>query len=153
MLTRAPRRRRLPPGRAGLRRRLAPLTAPGSPGPYYAYCPLRPGTASDARGTRVTRGGSSRRELRPLRPDPVQQLLEGVGELLHALRLERLDDVVVVDARLGELLEQPPRLVEALRERLPADLAVVLEGLDRLERHRVHRLGADQLLDVEHVAV
>ena len=30
---------------------------------------------------------------------------------------------------------------------------MILERLDRLERHRVHRVGADQLLDVEHVAV
>ena len=43
-------------------------------------------------------------------------------------------------------------LVDALREpRL--DLAVILERGDRLRRHRVHRVGADQLLDVDHVAV
>src|SRR5687767_5002411 len=51
-ITRAPRRLRLPPGRAGLRRRLPPLAAPGSPGLYCSYYPLRPGTASDGRGTR-----------------------------------------------------------------------------------------------------
>ena len=33
------------------------------------------------------------------------------------------------------------------------DDAVVLERLERLHRHRVHGLGADQLFDVEHVAV
>src|SRR5437763_8981725 len=69
--------------------------------------------------------------------DPRLQLLEGVGELLHALRLERLRDVVVVDAGLGELLEQAMRLVEALDDGVAANLAVVLEGLDRLARHRV----------------
>src|SRR5262245_58042306 len=53
-IMRAPRRRRLPPGGARLRRRLTPLAAPGSPGPYCSYCPLRPGTASDARGTRIS---------------------------------------------------------------------------------------------------
>src|SRR3989304_378434 len=51
-LTPAPRRRRPPPGQARLRRRLTPLAAPVSPGPYSPYCPLRPGTASRARGTR-----------------------------------------------------------------------------------------------------
>src|SRR5215208_5596955 len=49
---RAPRRRRLPAGGAGLRCRLASLAARCSPGPYYPYCPLRPRTASGARGTR-----------------------------------------------------------------------------------------------------
>jgi hypothetical protein len=55
------------------------------------------------------------------------QLLERVGELLHALRLERRDDVVVVDADLGELVEQGMCLVDALGQRV-AHLAVVLEG-------------------------
>src|SRR5206468_3957593 len=45
----------LPGVKARLRRRLTTLAAPGSPGPYYAYCPLRPGTASAARGTRASR--------------------------------------------------------------------------------------------------
>src|SRR5438132_13159548 len=53
-LTRAPRRRRLPPTGGRLRRRLTPLAARGSPGPYRPYCALRPPTASGARGTRVS---------------------------------------------------------------------------------------------------
>src|SRR5437870_2457229 len=52
--SRAPDRRRLPPGGARLRRRLAPLAARCSPGPYYEYCSLRPRTASDASGARVS---------------------------------------------------------------------------------------------------
>ena len=70
---------------------------------------------------------SRRRELGSLGADPVEQLLEGVGELLHALGLERRDDVVVVDTDLGEPLEQLPRLGDALGDRL-RDPAVVLEG-------------------------
>ena len=62
------------------------------------------------------------------------------------------DDVVVVDPGLGDPLEDPLRLVEVPLER-GRDLAVVLERLDRLLGHRVHGLGADQLLDVHHVAV
>src|SRR5437867_4490906 len=46
------------------------------------------------------------RELSPLRPHAVEQLDEGVGELLHAFQLERLRDVVVVDADRRDLLEQ-----------------------------------------------
>src|ERR1700686_1870151 len=43
-------------------------------------------------------------ELTALGRQRVQQLAEGVGELLHALALERLGDVVVVDAHGGGLL-------------------------------------------------
>ncbi len=63
------------------------------------------------------------------------------------------DDVVVVDARLGEILEELVRLVDALHHRVAAHLAVILERLDRLERHRVHGVGPDELLDVHRVAV
>jgi hypothetical protein len=49
---RVPRRHRLPPGEARLRRRLTPLTARCSPAPYCEYCDLRPRTVSGARGTR-----------------------------------------------------------------------------------------------------
>src|SRR6478735_5967112 len=84
-------------------------------------------------------------ELAPLRADPVQELLERVGELLHPLALEGLDHVVVVDARLRDLVEDAVRLVDVPLEG-GRDLAVVLERLDRLLRHRVHRLRPDQLL-------
>src|SRR5262249_14684749 len=95
---------------------------------------------------------SGRDELAALRADAVEQLRERVRELLHALPLERVDDVVVVDAGLGDLLEYAPRLVQVSLKR-ERHLAMVFEGRDRLLRHRVDRLGADQVLDVEHVAV
>ena len=53
---------------------------------------------------------------------PVEQLVERVDELLHALDLERLDDVVVVDARGGEVVEQllaPRRRLRARCRRAP----------------------------------
>src|SRR5919109_783430 len=100
----------------------------------------------------ATRRPSSRCQLAPLGADPVEQLLERIGKLLLALLLQRLDDAVVVDAGLGEIVQQPARFVNALRQRL-GDSAVILEGLDRLLRHRVHRRRPDQLLDVHHVAV
>ena len=71
---------------------------------------VRPDPLDDA-----AHASSRRGELRPLRADPVEQLVERVGELLHAFRLERVDDVVVVDAGLRELSEQLLRLVDALR--------------------------------------
>src|SRR5216117_1405160 len=85
-LTRAPRRQRLPPGGARLRRRLTTLAAPGSPGPYYAYCPLRPGTASATRGTRVSR----QQPADELGVDPLDDLVCR-GEPLARLRAEHGD--------------------------------------------------------------
>src|ERR671931_971536 len=93
-----------------------------------------------------------RGELAALRADAVEELREGVGELLDAFLLEDADDVVVVDARFRELLEEPSGLVDPPLQG-QRDLAVVLEGLDRLFRHRVHGLGADELLDVHHVSI
>ena len=74
-------------------------------------------------------------------------------ELLDALALERVGDVVVVDAGLGERLEQPAGRPSTSARVVPLDLAVVLEGRRSSPRHRVDRVGADQLLDVERVAV
>src|SRR3990170_5306340 len=82
LLTRVPRRRRLPPGRARLRRRLTPLAAllwSWDPRPYYPYCPLRPGTASSARGTR------GRTELSPGVSRALHQELERFPVSLGAL--------------------------------------------------------------------
>src|SRR3954470_4848169 len=107
------------------------------PSPACPYAPALPGGPG---------------ELVALGLDVVEQLLEGVGELLDALALERVDHVVVADARLAELLEEAVRAVDVVLEGA-VRLAVVLEGLDRLGRHRVDGLGADQLLDVHRVAV
>src|SRR5688500_10379899 len=131
MLTRAPRRRRLPPGRAGLRRRLTPLAAPGSPGPYYAYCPLRPGTASDARGTRrperLTKHASCSSPLNDGQrrlgdEDGTRPHERGHLELRrhrdqHARQVaERLDQRLLLLARHDdERHVLPPRLDEVLR--------------------------------------
>src|SRR4051794_39836419 len=56
------------------------------------------GYASD----RLPRRG---RQLVALGLDVAEQLLEGVRELLDALLLQRRDDVVVVDARLAQVVE------------------------------------------------
>src|SRR3712207_8279334 len=50
---------------------------------------------------------------------------------------------------LGQVAPEPLRPLQVLGHRLAADLAVVGERLDRLQRHGVDRVGGDQLLDVE----
>src|ERR687895_352369 len=61
LLTRAPRRRRLPPGEAGLRRRLASLAARCSPGPYSHTVPSGPAPPArrEERAGRSVEAGTS----------------------------------------------------------------------------------------------
>src|SRR5581483_2632315 len=100
-LTRVPRRRRLPPSGAGLRRRLTTLAAgccARSARAYYVYCPSRRSLASfatAARGTRVSRATSSRRSvlLRDLAHDPLR------GEVRDERQHEK--DEAEVDERRG----------------------------------------------------
>ena len=117
------------------------------PSHWASSCPVQ--TVGSRSQIRSTSSPGSRRlaaslgdacsddQLAALRADPVEQLGERVGELLHALLLEHPRDVVDVDPGRGQLVEEPPRLVESLLER-QRDLAVVLERLDRLLGHRVH---------------
>src|SRR5438445_3388333 len=98
---------------------------------------------SSARSILASGGG----ELPTLRAHPLEELVERVGELLHALELERLGDVVVVDADRGELLEQLVSVLNTVQNGVAAHLAVILEGDDRLQRHGIHGLRSDQLLD------
>ena len=61
--------------------------------------------------------GSGRGEFAALGTYPFEKLLERIGELLDPLALESVGDVVVVDADAGEILQEPPRVVEPLRQR------------------------------------
>ena len=59
--------------------------------------------------SKTSAGSSSRRgELSLLRANAVERLGERVGELLDSLALERVRDVVVVDACFGEARGRPP---------------------------------------------
>src|SRR5207244_9793289 len=71
------------------------------------------------------------RQLAPLGADALQQLLERVGELLHALLLQRLDDIVVVDAGVCEIVQELARRVDLFRQGL-LNPAVLLECSNRL---------------------
>jgi hypothetical protein len=83
---------------------------------------------------------------------PFRSSVECSIELLDTFALERGDDVVVVDAGGVQLPEHLLRGVE-LRFKPSFDAAVILEGDDRLLGHCRDRLGPDQLVDVERVAV
>src|SRR3954454_1036480 len=102
-------------------------------------------------GHSTSTGGAG--QLVALGLDVVEQLAERLRELLDTLLFQSVDDVVVVDARVAQVVEELARAVDVALERVAGDLAVVLEGLDRLGRHGVHRVRADQLLDVHRVLV
>src|SRR2546428_3000517 len=114
-LTRVPRRRRLPAGGAGLRRRLTPLAARCSAGPYYPYCSLRPRTASGARGTR----GQERLTGPSCRLFEREQAPVATGAL-HELRVcSLLDDSPVLEHR-DVVRERDRRRTVRDHERRPA---------------------------------
>ena len=85
-------------------RRLVEPAEPAAPRPRPSR---RVGSRAQIRST-SSRVGHAAASVAALRADAVEELVERVGELLHALGLERLDDVVVVDAGLAQLLEQLP---------------------------------------------
>src|SRR5581483_5177142 len=155
------RRHRVPRRRPPPRTPRAPRSAPPSAAARRATRATSPRRRPSRRSGRAPRCGrralggrwSRGRERAVLRTDAVEELGERVRELLHTLELERLGDVVVVDADLRDLLEQRVRRLDVLLDGVAAHLAVVLERGDGLDRHRVDRVRPDQLLDVDHVTV
>src|SRR5947209_14478221 len=166
-LTRAPRRRRLPPGEARLRRRLTTLAAgccAGGARSYYLYCPPhRPlaSFASVARGTRVSRVDPPRLErARDLADRGHHRRLPERDRLLfrhgpHAV--ECIGHLVgELDANLVAVPEQPAEILHPLevghghtagvREDVRDDgNATVGEDRVGLERRRAVRALDDEL--------
>src|SRR5207248_822123 len=160
-LTRAPRRRRLPPGEARLRRRLTTLAAgccAGGARSYYLYCPShRPlaSFASVARGTRVSRVDPPRLERAGDLPDRGHH--RGLPERDRLLLRHRPHAVECIghlvgklDANLLAVPEQPAEILHPLevghghatgvREDVRHDgNAAVGENRIRLERRRAIR--------------
>src|SRR5260370_32931221 len=84
--------------------------------------------------------------------NPLEELMERVGELLHSLIQQLLGNLVVMDA---DFLEGR-KLGLSLRDVVlytQADSSMVAEVLDGLKRHGINGFGAYQLLGVEHIAV
>ena len=110
-----------------------------------------PGTSSTT--TRSPCTAQPAAQLDGLRVEGADELVEGLGEGGHALLLEHPADVVEVDADVG----RAPSSVASRRLGVGVDRAgdgaVVDEGVDRLLRHRVHRVGADERVDVGGVGV
>src|SRR5581483_3941055 len=98
------------------------------------------GSRSQIRSISSSRSGVGK--LSALCSHAVEKLGERIGELLHPFELERLDHVVVVDADLPQRVEELVRSRDALEHGVAADLAVILEGANRLLGHRVHGVGA-----------
>ena len=82
------------------------------------------GRSRPAAAARV-RADRSRRHQLELGLEPLDQVRERLRELLDALALERLHDLVVRDAGGLEGIEDPARLLGVLEQRVAADLAVV----------------------------
>ena len=84
--------------------------------------------------------------------DRAVELVGGIGEQLDAVLDQLGGDRIERDAGFLEFGEHAPGVLDIFLEAV-AQLAVVAEGIERRRRHGVDGVGADQLLDIEHVAV
>jgi hypothetical protein len=84
--------------------------------------------------------------------DRLQELREGLDELLQPVGQEVVRDLGQGNPGFLELVEDLHGVGHFGFQAGPGP-AVVAERVQGLGRHRVHGLGADQLLDVDHVAV
>src|SRR4029077_15468349 len=82
-----------------------------------------------------------------------EQFTPRLLELVHALDLEHLEDVGHVDTGGLELVEDGLRLVRRTTDGVALDVAVIGDGVHRLLRHGVHRVGCYELRDVERVRI
>ena len=86
--------------------------------------------------------------------DRREQLVERVGELLDAIDDQLVRHSVERDAvLLQRLLHHAARLIDVLLDRVRLRRAVIAERVHRRGRHGVHRVAADQRVDVERVRI
>src|SRR5579872_3794467 len=102
------------------------------------------------------RAANRRAENLPRPPaGPADVLHQGVARLdasLHAFVFERRCDAREIHPEPAEIGDDPPGLVDPLIDRAPYR-AVVDEGGDRLLRHRVDGVPADQRLDIHQLGI
>ena len=91
-------------------------------------------------------------ELRALVGHRAQELVEGLGELRHAVDDQVLGDAVQVEPKALGLVEDTPRSRDILGQGR-ADDAMVAEGIHGLGRHGVDGVAADESLDIEHIGI
>ena len=85
--------------------------------------------------------------------DGAEQLVERVGELLHALVDQLFRDLLQRDAVLLQLGEYRAGARNVLLDGVGRRLAVVAECVHGRRRHRIHGVAADQRLDIHRVLV
>src|SRR5258708_30030655 len=130
-----------PPGNA------PPAGPAGPPSSHYGH---KAPALILLRGPLAGRLGDRNRLL--LLGERLEQAVVGVRELADALLLELLVDLALLDAQLGQAVEDVLRAVEVVVDADPRD-AVVLVRLESLARHRVDAVGGDQGLDVVEVGI
>ena len=86
-----------------------------------------------------------------MRDRPVK-LVGGVGEQLDTVLDQIIRDRVERDAGFFKLGEDTPGVLDIFLKAV-AHLAMVAEGLESCRRHGIDGVGADQLFDIEHVAI
>ena len=80
------------------------------------------------------------------------KLVGGVGEQLYTVLDQIIRDRVERDAGFFKLGEDTPGVLDIFLKAV-AHLAMVAEGLESCRRHGIDGVGADQLFDIEHVAI
>ena len=81
-----------------------------------------------------------------------KQLMEGIGELLHAFILELLGHLIVVNANFLKGVKFRVSLWNVVLD-AKAHSTVIAEVLNSFQRHRIHGVWADEFLCVQHIAV
>src|SRR5437588_9765563 len=81
-----------------------------------------------------------------------KQLMEGIGELLHAFILELLGHLVIVNTDFLKSVKFRVSLRNVVLD-AKAHSTVIAEVLDGFQRHRIHGVWADEFLCVQYIAV
>jgi len=81
-----------------------------------------------------------------------KQLMEGIGELLHAFILELLGHLIVVDADFLKSVKFRVSLRNVVLD-AKAHSTVIAEVLNSFQRHRIHGVWANEFLRVQHIAI